>query len=192
MQGFDGWPGLQPPNEIERLIANGHKELNRGICGTKGVPAIFYARELLKGPMYPGTLSAFGSGIHLSTTSESPPDDAAKSGFPRCSKTAMEYACGDDTGVVLRCVLKPESRILETDEIRDIRRDNKNRAREAQLNDFGALVAALGFDGFLCDKVADDQTELWYVIVNRTVLTFQNLVLLRGHKPEPQNEKATP
>ncbi len=174
MQGFDGWPNLADPAAIEKLITEGHTELNRGLCGTPGVPAIFYARELLKGPMYPGTLAAFGSGIHLSTVS-------AWSGtvpsFPRCSETARKYSGSDGTGVILRCVLNRTARILNIEDLAEFRRDNRNRAREADLTDFGSLAAALGFDAFMCEKLDAGQEETWYVVVNRTALTFQTVVL---------------
>jgi hypothetical protein len=182
LQGFDQWPELKTPAEVDRLIAAQHRELNRGISGTKGVPAIFYAKELLTGAMYPGTLAAFGTGIHLSTPSAFPTDLAAVPQFPRLSKTARKYASDDDTGAILRCALNPNAKILANEQIREIRRDNRNRAREAGLLDFGALTAALGFDGFLCEKLDTAQEESWYVIVNRTTLIFQNIALLLVNK----------
>lgn len=184
MQGFDGWPGLEGVDDIERLIAAGQIELNRGLCGNKGVPAIFYAKELLMGPMYPGTLAAFGSGIHLSTVSEY---DAPVPGFPRCAKTSLKYWGNTGTGVIVRCVLNANAKIFTSEQLVEFRRENRNRARESQLTDLGSLTAALGYDGFICDKLEANQTEEWYVIVNRTALTFQTIVLQRGHPPVENN-----
>src|SRR5262249_38584360 len=152
------WPGLVRPEELDKLVAEGNYELNRGLVGTPGVPAITYARELVKGPLYPGTLCAFGSGIHLASPSEPDGEHWPKPNvaFPRASKTACKYACGHDgkqTGVILRCVLRKDARVLQPDGIVEIRRENRNRAREAQLLDCGALTAALGFDAFMCEDL---------------------------------------
>lgn len=181
MQGFDGHPALLNIAEIDVLLPQGYIELNRGISGTKSLPARMYASELVRGPMYPGTLSAFGTGIYLSTTSDLIATDPRTPAFPKISKTAQQYAAQDDTGMVIRCLLKPDAKILTQDQIREIRRDNRNRARESQLTDFGALTAALGFDGFICEKIDNDNQEVWYVVVNRTALIFQTRALQRGH-----------
>jgi len=184
MQGFDGWPGLLPVADVQKLIDAGEMELNRGICGTNGLPAFFYADQLVRGPLYPGLLTAFGHGIYLSTVSEHDPGTPPIPAFPRVSKSAARYSGQNETGVILRCSLKASAKILVQKDFDEFRRENRNRAREAQLTDYGSLAAALGYDAMECDKLRADQTETWYVVVNRTALTFQNTVLQRGHASE--------
>ena len=181
MQGFDGWPGLLPDIDVDNLINRGERELNRGICGTKGLSAFFYADQLIHGSMYPGVLTAFGHGIYLSTVSELPPEGNRIAAFPRISKSAAKYGGQNETGVILRCSLKADAKILIQNEFDEFRRQNRNRAREAQVIDYGTLAAALGYDAMECDKIGVEQTETWYVVVNRTALTFQQTVLQRGH-----------
>ena len=63
-------PDVVPFNDLNKMIAEGATELNRGISTSNNVPAQLYARELLLGTLYPGTLSAMGNGIHLATPSK--------------------------------------------------------------------------------------------------------------------------
>jgi hypothetical protein len=176
MQGFDAFPDLKPAEEIDRMIKDdGCVELNRGLSGSNGIPAMMYAKELVLGTLYPGTQSAFGTGIYLTDlgcpfTLPTP----AIPGFSRIAHTAHDHAGAGENGVVLRCILKKNARILTHEEVKELRRDNKNRYREAQLSDCGSLTAALGCDGFQCDGIGKNAGEKWYVVVNRTPLIFQS------------------
>src|SRR5712672_161362 len=69
IQEFDTLPDVVSPNEMNEMIGSGLTELQRGISANGSVPAILYARELARGPMFPGTLSAIGHGIYMATTS---------------------------------------------------------------------------------------------------------------------------
>jgi len=180
LQNFDRLPEFTDYGCINKMVAKGCVELNRGLSGTKGVPALLYARELIRGPMYPGTLSSLGNGIYLATTGDYADTPINPPMFPNLSKTAVKYASNDDSGVILRCALKESAKILDFDDVRAIARDNRNRVRDAQVTDFGALTAALGFDAFFRDDTFDGSGEKVYVVVNRTALTFQREVLQCG------------
>lgn len=191
MQGFDAYPDIRPAAEIDRLVTEEKCiELNRGLSGTNGIPAILYARELVMGSMYPGTQSAFGTGIYLADLGSAFEPATKIAGFSRISKTAYDHAGAGENGVVLRCLLKPGSRILTHDELKDLRRDNKNRYREAQLSDCGSLTAALGCDGFFCDGIGTHEGEHWFVVVNRTALIFQSTCAIHSRLTgTPSHEK---
>ncbi|MCE0483799.1 MAG: hypothetical protein LV479_06130 [Methylacidiphilales bacterium] len=179
LQNFDRLPELTDHGCINKMIDQKCVELQRGLSGTKGVPAMLYAKELVLGPMYPGTLSALGNGIYLATTGEYADTPSNSQFFPKMSRMAFKYAANDDSGVILRCALKADAKILDFDDVRSIARDNRNRVRDAQVTDFGALTAALGFDAFVRDDTFDGSGEKVYVVVNRTALTFQREVLRR-------------
>lgn len=176
LQEFDSWPGLQPASHVDDEIAKGGVELNRGLSGSNGVPAILYARDLVLGPMFPGTQSALGSGIYFSDLGCPVAGFQAIDGFRRISKTASEHGNLGDTGVILRCVLKSGSKLMPHQELTEYFTANRNRCREAQITDCGTLVAALGFDGIVCDYASHNHGEQWYVIVNRTALIFQRTI----------------
>jgi hypothetical protein len=183
LQEFDLPPTISDHSTVTELVSDGGVELNRGISGTKGVPALIYAKELFSGTMYPGTLSALGNGIYMATTGAYAEPAPILPSFPAMSKTARKYASEDDSGIVLRAVLKKDARILDYDGLKEIARDNRNRVREAQVTDFGALAAALGFDAFKRDDTFDGSEETFYVVVNRTALTFQREVLQFSNSP---------
>jgi hypothetical protein len=178
MQRFDEWPDIKPPHEIQNLVAQGYKELNRGLSGSFGIPAKLYANELARGPLFPGTQSAFGTGIYLTDLGCPIMSNPAHPAFPNgVATTAHEHAGTGDNGVILRCLLKPDARLLSHDDVKAFRRENRNRFREAQLNDCGSLTAAIGYDGFQCDGIGSKAGEKWYVITNRSVLIFQTTYL---------------
>src|SRR5665213_1015848 len=64
LQSFDVLPEVIEYVALNEIVSKGSIELNRGISSTKGVPAQLYAKELVLGAMYPGTLSALGNGIY--------------------------------------------------------------------------------------------------------------------------------
>jgi hypothetical protein len=180
MQGFDAFPQWKPHAEMVGLLAAGARELQRGLSGSNGLPALKYARELLTGLMYPGTQCAFGTGIYFTDMGCSFSPKNPIPGFEKIAKTAYDHAGADDSGVILRCTLRPGTKILTHDEVKDLRRENRNRFREAQLSDCGSLTAALGCDGFTCPGIGPNDGEQWYVIVNRTALIFQNTCVNRS------------
>ena len=73
LQGFDALPEIVEVKEFDSLIQAGDQELLRGLTSTKGVPARLFARDLMVGPLYPGTLSAVGQGIHFAAPSGTSP-----------------------------------------------------------------------------------------------------------------------
>lgn len=175
IQKFDLLPDVTEFAKLSELVAAGHKELNRGITATRGVPAMFYVKELLLGPMYPGTLSSLGNGIYLASTQAS--EKKLPDTFPSISQIAIKYANGDEGGIVVRCALKPDAKVMEYDGLKDFCRDNRNRAREAGLGDMGAIAAALGYDAYFREQIERDINEIVWVVVNRNALTFQRQVL---------------
>jgi hypothetical protein len=185
IQGFDAFPEMRTPEAIDALIAAGGIELNRGLSGSNGIPAILYARELVMGRLYPGTQSAFGTGIYLSDMGCAYAPASKPVGFVRIARTSYDHARGGENGVIMRCVIKTGAKILSHDDLKEIRRENKNRFREAQLSDCGSLAAALGCDGFKCDGIEPNHGEQWYVIVNRSALIFQNTCVSHTQVPPP-------
>lgn len=179
IQGFDGWPTVAEPAAIDEMVAGGAVELQRGISESNGIPAITYAKELIGGPMYPGTFSAFGTGIYFANPG---PQAVNSEPFAGCSSTALNYARKGGSGVIVRAALPKGARIAERDELNGYFRENRNRATEAGITDFGSFCAALGFDGFVCDKVNAISDESWYVLVNRKILVIQNSIL-QLHQP---------
>ena len=174
IQGFDMLPDIISPAEMTALIATGKTELQRGISPNASVPAILYARELARGPLYPGTLSAIGHGIYLSTTSVPYAHNPA---FPMISRVAHEYAKREHPGVIVRCCMKEDVKSADDAELKTFLREHRNRAKEVGINDLGTFAAALGLDGYFCDNVYDHTTERVWVVVNRGCLVFQNIAL---------------
>lgn len=174
LQEFDRLPERLEPDQIEGLIATGHKELQRGISPSDGVPAELYARELVRGTLHPGTKIAFGQGIYLATPSVA----GHHPEFPRISEVACHYATSaDGAGIVLRCVLKKEVILREQGEILAHFREERNRARQAGIVDLGTFAAACGFQGYTCDGIAPKHEEEVVVVLDRTGLVFQIVAL---------------
>jgi len=177
LQGYDMLPDVVEPGEMQQEVGGGAIELNRGMSGTKGVQAAIYARDLLYGPMYPGTLSAYGNGIYFAV----PGQTGKLAAFPKISEIARMYATpGDDDlgpGVIVRAILKPSAKIADCQELKACFRDNRNRAHNAGITDLGAFAAALGFDAYHIDDCYDHTDERVFVVVNRGALIFQKIAL---------------
>jgi hypothetical protein len=157
----------------------GGKELLRGISSTKGIPSRLYATELIRGAMYPGTLSALGNGMYFATPN--PKDEPGHhAAFPRISRIAMMYTKGaEGVGILVRAALKHDAKIACCDDLKSDLRDNRNRAKRAGITDVGAFAAALGFDAFYADGVYPDvPDEVVYVVLNRSALLMQSTCLL--------------
>jgi hypothetical protein len=171
-QGFDVLPDVGSVEELNEAIKAGYTELNRGVSATKGVPSLFYARELTKGAMYPGTLSALGNGMYFAAPS-SPGQNLP--GFPLVSVAALKYTKGggEAAGFLIRAALKKEAKIADCDDLKQDLRENRNRAKRAGITDVGAFAAALGFDAFFADRMYTDTDERVYVVLNRGMLLVQ-------------------
>lgn len=177
MQKFDMLADIVECEELEKRVTDGAIELQRGIAPNRGVPAILYARELLLGPLYPGTLSALGHGIYLATTSV---EFGKHEGFPRISRIAHEYAKKCHPGIIVRCALKKDAKITDAEGLKDFLRENRNRARDVGITDVGTFAAAFGFDGYFCDGVEPGTNERVWIVVNRGALVFQKNALQIG------------
>jgi hypothetical protein len=174
LQKFDLLPDVARPDELTALAANGCVELQRGISSSSGVSAKIYAAELLRGTLFPGTMTAFGQGIYLSTPSCRYEGHSA---FPHFSRVAHKYAKKCPPGIIVRCVLKKDANVQDSDDLMQYLRENKNRAKEVfDAPDLGTFAAALGIDGYHCSSLEHCDETTW-VILNRTALIFQPTVL---------------
>jgi hypothetical protein len=175
IQGFDVLPDVIDASELETYVQSGCTELNRGLSATKGVTAAFYAKELLLGAMYPGTLSAYGNGIYFAT----PSTEEQLPHFPRTSKIARKYcgACGEP-GVLVRAALRSNSRCIELDEMQQFFREFRNKAKRAGIVDVGSFAAAMGYDAIHGDGLYEGIDERVYIVLNRGALIFQSSALL--------------
>lgn len=176
IQKFDRLPeavDVQEMNKAVVVTAGGCIELNRGLSSTKGVPSQFYAKELFRGALYPGTLSALGNGIYFAVPSKK--DEQYADTFPLISVVALKYTAGETAGIVLRAALKHGSQVADCDGLKQYFRENRNRAKRAGITDLGAFAAALGFDAFYADGLYEDTDERVYTVLNRGALLLQKL-----------------
>jgi hypothetical protein len=179
LQRFDQLPDAVSSADLETLIADGCVELNRGISSNKGVPASLYARDLLSGPLYPGTQVAIGQGIYFATPSLEFKDD----GFPRISSIARRFAEQERPGVIVRCALKKTAPRIRLDNLSELWTEFRSRARVAGILDPGTVAAALGYSAYYRDDFVPTLGEEVWVVVNRTDLVFQEKALQIGEKP---------
>lgn len=171
LQKFDVLPDAVEIDDINKAVEGGSIELNRGLSGTKGIPAQLYAKELIFGALYPGTLSAKGNGIYFAVPSKV--EARFLPIFPRISIAAMKYTKGETVGILLRAALKKDSKLADCDELKEYMRENKNRSKRAGITDLGAFAAALGFDALYEDALYDDTGERIYTVLNRGALLIQ-------------------
>lgn len=173
-QRFDMLPDVASPEELTAMISEGAVELQRGISSNSGIPAKLFAGELVRGPLFPGTLTASGQGIYLATTSVVYGGHIA---FPRFSHVAHKYAKKEAPGMIVRCVLKKDAKTSEASDLSQFLRENKNRAKDVfGTLDLGTFAASLGIDGYSCDHYEHPGETTW-VIVNRSALVFQTIGL---------------
>ena len=156
LQKFDVLPEVGDIDDLNKSIADGCLELNRGLAAGKGVPSHFYARELIFGA-YPGTLVALGNGMYFSVPSKS--ESVFGPAFRLVSVVALKYTVGESSGSLIRAALKKNAKIAECDELKQYLRENRNRAKRAGITDIGAFAAALGFDAIFADGMYDDTDE---------------------------------
>jgi hypothetical protein len=185
IQEFDKLPELMHPDQFNAAILAGGMELQRGMSATKGIPSQFYARELILGAMYPGTLSVLGNGMYFATPSQKneKPDTAAL--FPTFSRIAMHYTRGNEgTGILVRAAIKKDAKVAAYETLWTDYVDSKSKANRAGIKDVGAFAAVLGFDAFYADGAyvggpcADIKGEMVYVVLNRGAMMVQNACLM--------------
>ena len=175
IQKFDMLPDIAPAEQITKMAAeSGRIELQRGISSNSGVSAKIYAAELVRGNLFPGTLTAFGQGIYLATPCRDYNEHLA---FPKFSIVAHKYAKKSNPGVIVRCILKEDANIQDSDELAQFLKENKSRAKAVfGTPDLGTFAAALGIDGYHCGSI-EHPNETTYVILNRAALIFQTIAL---------------
>ena len=173
-QQFDVLPEVVSVEDLDKYVSEGCTELNRGISSTPGIPSNLYAKELIFGAMYPGTLSSYGNGIYFAVPSKVNAKYAPI--FPKTSVIALKYTqVGTTSGVLIRAALKDGLKIADSDGLSTYFKENKNRCRRAGIKDLGAFAAALGFDAFYADNVYDDTDERIYTVLNRGALYVQKV-----------------
>jgi len=178
MQGFDGRPSLGSVEQISHLRDSGHTQVFRGIHSSgNGIPVGLYAQALLSGELHPGTQTAYGHGIYLAEASKDPEKrkSGLTEGFEDRSMTAWEYANKAHPGVILRAVISPDCNVREFEDLHADYPDYRTRALKMGIQDIGSFAAALGIDAYFTDCF-DPHERIW-VVLNRTVLTFQATVL---------------
>jgi hypothetical protein len=180
LQGFDVLPEVGTIDQIEEQISKGFIELNRGLSSTRGIPSHFYARELIFGSMYPGTLSALGNGMYFAVPGDKIPKEELDKwpGFPRISTVAMKYVKGEGSGALVRAALKKTAKIADCHDLKQYFKENRNRAKLAGITDIGAFSASLGFDAYYADNVYEDTNERVFVVLNRGALLIQKQGIL--------------
>jgi hypothetical protein len=75
--------------------------------------------------------------------------------------------------MIVRCVLKGNTNNIDFDDLKQLFRENKNRASDIGINDAGAFAAALGFEAIFCEGVYYHTDERCWIVLNRGALIFQ-------------------
>lgn len=176
IQNFDVLPEAVEIEDVNSAVAEGCIELNRGLSSTRGVPSQLYAKELIIGALYPGTLSSKGNGIYFSVPSKEDPQYFPF--FPKISIVALKYTKGEASGIVMRAALKKDAKLADSDDLKEYFKENRNRAKRAGIADLGAFAAALGIDALYEDDLYDDTGERIYTVLNRGALLIQKACIL--------------
>jgi hypothetical protein len=180
LQKFDVLPEVITVEKMNEYIPLGCVELNRGLSSTNAIPSQFYAMELVRGAMYPGTLSALGNGIYFAVPTVK--DEHFLPTFPMVSAVALKYTKGENSGCLIRAALVKNAKIADCDDLKDDLRDNRNRARSSGITDIGTFAAALGFDAYYADGVYNDTDERIYTVLNRGAIYVQSSAKLIRNK----------
>lgn len=180
LQKFDVLPEVIEPEKMNEKIPLGCIELNRGLSSANAIPSQFYALELVKGSMYPGTLSALGNGIYFAVPTVR--DEKFLPTFPLVSAVALKYTKGVNSGCLIRAALVKNAKIANCDDLKDDLRQNRNRARSSGITDVGTFAAALGFDAYFADGVYNDTEERIYTVLNRGAIYVQSKAKLIQNK----------
>lgn len=180
IQKFDVLPEVIETDKMNVKVAEGCIELNRGLSSTNAIPSQFYARELVLGAMYPGTLSALGNGIYFAVPTVK--NERFLPLFPLVSTIALKYTKGESSGFLIRAALIKGVKIADCNDLRDDLRDNRNRARSSGIADIGTFAAALGFDAYFADGVYNDTDERIYTVLNRGSIYVQKTGTLIANK----------
>src|ERR1035438_3309916 len=115
LQKFDVLPEVIELEKMNETVALGCVELNRGLSSTNAIPSQFYAKELVLGSMYPGTLSALGNGIYFAVPTIK--DDKFSPIFPLVSFVALKYTKGVNSGCLIRAALIKSAKIADCDDL---------------------------------------------------------------------------
>jgi hypothetical protein len=180
LQKFDVLPEIIEVDKMNEKVKTGCVELNRGLSSTNAIPSQFYAMELVKGSLYPGTLSALGNGIYFAVPTIK--DEKFLPIFPLVSCVALKYTKGENSGCLIRAALTKAVKIADCNDLKDDLRQNRNRARSSGITDVGTFAAALGFDAYYADGVYNDTAERIYTVLNRGAIYVQNKAQLIPNK----------
>jgi hypothetical protein len=153
-QGFDALPRVVSDEQATRLLRNapGSLEVWRGIV-SQDEPASVYAEQYRTGPLYVPTSGIYGYGTYWATS----------------RAMAAEYADEPDS-VVMRAVLLPAARVIDTEELDELYKETVDNAGprlatslRTILANPGRFAAAMGFDAVTVPTGA-------VLVLNRTAL----------------------
>lgn len=159
-QGYTGRAELVDADELDELIASGHRELHRGLAGDD---VAAHVEQFKSGELFVGD-GTFGSGIYTTPSAD----------------VASGYAGG--SGRTVRMALRPDARVVdhsEIDELRTALRRQMRRADDLDDDQFDALKTLAGDDGVLAAMNGIDAytvgagDDAYVVVVNRTALVVE-------------------
>lgn len=190
-QGFHGRPTVATAQEMDALVAAGHKQLFRGIADADlqgplaGVTGADFAQQFRLGDEhYPG-FGFHGNGTYvtdwqLEAQGYSDPHDEK---FRDPQYRDLKYWPG-----VVRMTLPPDARVVELQRLKGQQHEAINRAsrredwdRYAVIVDLGRYAAMLGYDAISLGPLTTRGTLLpdappsreHYILLNRSILTVQ-------------------
>jgi hypothetical protein len=157
-QGFDGFPHVVTKQEMDEYVANGERELFRGLdsYGIRGKTGEDLAEQYRAGDIYVGK-GIFGNGIYVAYNSD--------------KADAEEYAGVEAEGAILRMSLKPNAKIISYDQL--LHEQSKDFVKSyPELEDPGRYAAFKGYD--VIDVGATKSRPKYMVVLNRTATRVQD------------------
>lgn len=177
-QGFDGLPAVTDSNGVDAVIAAGGIEFFRGVTDA------VYVRDFKQGPYFPGRADGhvMGNGTYVST-----------------GRLVAEGSARENPEGVMRMALRPDARVTHIDRLKvehDVVLDGyrKERDRLEQMErtpevaarlqevkaaitlygDLGRFAAARGYDAYALEHGYYRDTDVYWVVLNRTALVVQD------------------
>jgi len=179
--GYDALPAVGSAAEIDELVAQGWKQIYRGVEAKSDTPSADSMFEFFKtGDLFPGR-GVFGSGTYAAELKE----------------RAVAYAGGNESvdagsGAVWRMALSPDAKILKNTDVEDYYRNGSGPYKPTSLNekytsdtesvefefyfnnlvyDEGYAAMRMGYDAI--EVYNDFNEETYWVILNRGKVAVQ-------------------
>lgn len=156
---FDGLPEVVTKEQMDQYVANGDRELFRGLesYGMKGKTGEELAEQFRSGDLYVGT-GLFGNGIYVA--------------YGVDKYDAEGYMGADAQGAMLRMTLKPNAKIISIDELDNMQSQDPIVQAHPELKNSGCYAAFKGYDGI--DVGARKNQSKYMVILNRSLVRVQD------------------